>query len=247
MTDETDATQGAPEGDAAAIPAHEASATGTENEAPAEASTEAERDDKPKPKPWFQRRIDELTRARYEAERKVEAMAETVRALRETVAQPEGEDGEKLTKAQVEARAAQLAERMAAEKAFTDECNRIYEAGVKAFNDFDEVIGNFRMLGGLTPAVIEAAAATDMPEKVLYELGNDPEKAERLIKLPPSRLGVELAKIATKLSAPKPSVSKAPAPIKPVDGPGKGEVDPDKMSDREWMEWRNKQVAAKRA
>lgn len=249
MTDtETDATQGGSEEHAAAPPAVEVSDTGAENEATATeaeaAAGEEQTEEKPKQKPWFQRRIDELTRQRYEAERRAEA------ALQLLQGKGEGEEpkpGEKLSEAEVERRALAKAQELAAEQAFNQECNRIYEAGVKAFSDFDDAIQNFRMLGGLTPPMIEAAAATDMPEKVLYELGSNPDEAERIIKMTPTRMGVELAKLAQKLSAPKPAVSKAPPPIKPVDGAGKGEKDPDKMSDAEWMEWRNKQIAARRA
>lgn len=242
MTDETDATQGVPEGDTAATPEIETSATGTETEATTTETTE--QDDKPKQKPWFQRRIDELTRQKYEEARRADALAETIKALREA---QDPQEGEKLTRAEAEALAEKKARQIAAEQAFTDECNRIYEAGVKAFSDFHEAVSNFQMVGGLNPAVIEAAAATGMPEKVLYELGSDPERAEKVLKMTPGRLGVEIAKIAAALEAPKKAVSKAPAPIKPVEGSGTAEKDPDQMSDREWMEWRNKQVAANRA
>lgn len=52
--------------------------------------------------------------------------------------------------------------------------------------------------------------------ELAYHLGKNPDVAERLSKLPPAVAVYELGRVAANLAAPKPEVSKAPPPIKPV-------------------------------
>ena len=90
------------------------------------------------------------------------------------------------------------------------------------------------MLGGLQPAVVEAAMETGEAAKVLYELGKNPDEAARIMALPPTKMAVAVAKIAVKPSS-APAVSKAPPPIKSLNGSGgKVETDPSKMTMDEW-------------
>ena len=67
--------------------------------------------------------------------------------------------------------------------------------------------------------------------------------------LSPRKQAIEMERIATKLAtSPDEPISKAPPPIKPVGGnSGKAEVDPSKMDTKAWMEWRDKDIEAKRA
>ena len=113
---------------------------------------------------------------------------------------------------------------------FNEKANAVYTAGKEAFPDFEEKIGLLRDLGVLSPTnatVAEAAMATGEAHKVLHALGQDTEEAIRIASLPPIQMGVELAKLAQKLNAaaPKPQISSAPAPIRPLGGVAKAEPD----------------------
>jgi hypothetical protein len=57
----------------------------------------------------------------------------------------------------------------------------------------------------------------------------------------------ELGKLEMRLSLPQPkSVSSAPKPISPLSGGGSTRaVDPDQMSDAEWVAWRNQSLGRK--
>jgi len=86
--------------------------------------------------------------------------------------------------------------------------------------------------------------AEDGPE-VQYYLGSNPAEAKRISQLPPPLQLVELGKISAKLAAPAPaepktppvSVSKAPAPIRPLKGGESSPVvkDPSNMSMDEYV------------
>jgi hypothetical protein len=68
--------------------------------------------------------------------------------------------------------------------------------------------------------VLEMVFATDAPEKVLYELGSDPDRAAALIAMPPAKRALEIAKMSVAPPAkPTPApLSNAPRPVTPVDG-----------------------------
>jgi hypothetical protein len=222
-------------------PAKEAEAV-AEGDKPAEPEgekTEPEPDEKPKQTPWFQKRIDDLTREKYEARREAEALREYVSRLSQQ--QPAPQEGEQPRAQQpvgdpVEIAKQQIRQEQAVAE-FNRTCNDIYDVGTKEFSDFGKAIDNFRMLGGLPPALIEAAVEAGDPHKVLYQLGNNPDEAARVLALPPARMGAALAKIVAKAPAPTPkAVSAAPAPIKPVAGAG-GRDDGSLRDDLPMAEW----------
>jgi hypothetical protein len=134
---------------------------------------------------------------------------------------------------------------MAEEAKFTDACNKVYEAGVSAHPDFDEAVRGIGMLTGGQPPRAFLDAVTALPDgaQVYYHLGKNLDEAARIINLPPVRMAVELAKLSGK---PAKSVSRAPAPIQPVNGAARGEPDPDKMPMSEWVRWREEQLRGRR-
>jgi hypothetical protein len=76
-------------------------------------------------------------------------------------------------------------------------------------------------------------------------LARNEDQALKISRMPPARQFSELAKLEARLTVPKQETKRAtsaPPPPKTVGAKSGGPVDPDKMSDREWMEWRNKQV-----
>ena len=229
MSEEIEVTQASPEGETVPeTPATEqAPETGTE-QTPTETEEEAP---KPKHKPWFQERIDQLTREKYERERRAEA-AEA--RLAEVLANPdkaptETPDLDKL----VAERAAELRKT----EQFNAKCDDIYTSGKTDFEDFDDVLGNFKMLGGLTQPLLEAVTQLPDAHKVLHQLGSNMDEAARILSLAPVPMALELAKLSSSPAKSKP-VSKAPPPIKPIDGTPTGEKSPDDMSMEEWIQWR---------
>jgi hypothetical protein len=66
-------------------------------------------------------------------------------------------------------------------------------------------------------------AVTDLPNAaaVYHELAGDLDKMEAVLKMPAHKMGMELARLSDKLAKPAARpVSRAPAPIKPIDKGG---------------------------
>lgn len=240
--------------------------TTTEETKAAEGAAEGD-ESKPKKAPWWQRRIDQLTaeknqeaRGREEIERKargLEAALEAVRAspgkaadgseVKPAAASKTTADGEEMVPV---SKVEQLAAERAAIKQFNDDCNKIYDNGIAEFDDFKGVVvDTFAALGGIPPHMVEAAMETGVPHKVLYEIAQDPDEAQRLMSMTPARMAVALTKIAAKFETAVggKKASNLPKPIKPIGGQTKGEPDPEKMSTDEWMKWRDKKLQDKRS
>lgn len=117
-------------------------------------------------------------------------------------------------KRELDARAAAMAD----QRIFDKRATEIYEKGVTEFDDFKTSLEQMRESGvHLTRELIEAVDDIGDPHKYIRYLAKNLDIAERIAGLPPHRMGVELAKLQTKVSPPKP-VSRAPAPIKPISG-----------------------------
>lgn len=212
------------------------------------------------PKPWVARRIDDLTRQRYDAQRRAEAAEQEANRLRQELARrgarppvtaPASDPPEVPSNNEppVDNRAIeQRAQELIKIREFNERCDVVYRAGKTEHSDFDAVLETFNSLGGLQPHVIEAVLEADQgnAHKILYDLGKDPDTAYRLLnETNPFRLAREVIKLSQKYQAPpKPApLSKAPPP--PSGGvrsgaPAAPEVDPDKMTTAQWMEWRQK-------
>lgn len=241
MADETTiATQGEPEGEAAVTPAETTAPEGTEQTAQPVETPAAPEPEKPKPATpaWAQRRIDELTRKFHEEKRRADALAAG------TQPQPDGQTATRTPETDVEKRAAQLV----AQREFDKQCNTAWEAGTTKYGaDFDSALGTLRTMGVLRPEVVEAALATDHAPDVLHYLGSNPDEADRILSLPPTRMAVELVKVAQTATKPKP-VSAAPAPIKPVGGSRQVSEEPgDDDDDATWMKKREAQIRKRTA
>lgn len=219
-----------------------------EPEAKAEGEGEA-KDTKPKNDDvpdWAKKRFGELTRQRSEADRRAQELEARLAQYEQREQQQPEAEGQPRQPQQPPVDPYVLAEHIADTRAFNQRCDDIYETGSKEFQDFDTALGNFQLLGGLPRHLVEAADATGNPAKVLYELGKNPAEAERLMNLPPVRLGVEMAKRAAAAPAAKP-ISKAPAPISPVDGAARtSDGLTDELDDATWFARRNAQLSGRR-
>lgn len=200
----------------------------------AEQQTEEQKEEAQKKEPWFQKRIGELTREKYEAKRAADDARAEAERLRQAIAQ--GQQGDQNGEADVDALAMRKAEKLVAEQRFNESCNKVYSDGAKEFQDFDKAVGNLQMVG-VSREFLEMATAADAGHKILHHLGNDLDEAARILALPPLKMARELTKLELKLSQPaaKP-VSRAPDPIKPI---GSGRTTDTGLSDDlpidEWM------------
>lgn len=213
----------------------------TENKEAPETVTEqaleekADEPEKPKHKPWFQERIDQLTREKYDERRRVETLEGRLAALEANPDTPK-------PVTDVDSLATEKAERIVQQRQFDDKCNEVYSSGKADFSDFDDTIANFKMLGGLPIPVLEAVNQLPDAHKVLYALGSNMDEAARILNLAPVPMAVALAKLSMSPVKTKP-VSNAPRPISPLDGSTRGgETDPEKMSVDDWMKWREGQL-----
>jgi hypothetical protein len=99
--------------------------------------------------------------------------------------------------------------------------------------------------------------SSDVGPDIAYHLGSNLADARRIAGLHPLLQAKEIGKIEAMLAAqtaetpkaetpaaqpkPKPKlVSSAPAPIKAVGGTETAAPDPEKMSDAQWLQWREK-------
>ena len=147
-----------------------------------------------------------------------------------------------MSEVEINARAQAMAQEIAKTDAFNRACNSIADEGKKEYQDFDAALKNFNMLGGIPTIMLETLTEMPNAHKVLYAVGKDPELAERVIKLPPLKMAMELARLDQTASQPasaKP-LSAAPKPITPIDTGARAAEDIEKMSMQQFVEYRNK-------
>jgi len=237
----TPAEQGTP-----AEQAQQVEATSTEATAErTQESTPETPEDKAKKEPWFQKRIGELTREKYEAKRQAETNAEEARQYREAFARTQqGEQTTQQPAGQVNfSLVQQEAARMVAQGRFDEACNKVHATGISEFPDFDAALSNLQMVG-VNRDFLELVSTGDAGAKLIHHLGSDLDEAARILSMPPVQMARELTRLEIKLgqTTAKP-VSKAPAPITPVNGVSGGSKSPSEMTDAEFAKWRKSQIA----
>lgn len=223
------------------------------------------------PQDWAIKRINELTAKRYEAERKEAAERTRAEAAEKVAAellarqpnpdptnpqQPAAKPG--LTQEDVERLANEKAAQLAAAATFNKACDNVYDAGTKEFKDWDESIKNLALVGALganvSPEFLETAIELKDSHKVLHHLGKHLDEAEKIIKLSPKKMAMELARLEATLNAPAPAavpapLSNAPAPVIPLSGksiPGSLSIDDPNLSTADFMALREKAAQEKR-
>ena len=198
-----------------AAPAEAQPETPAEPEAPAEAQPEtpAEEESDARRLRDLYAKNRQLERARIEAQRELEILRKQREPSKdETIA--------------LEAR--RIADEQSFITNFNNNCEQVAQKGLKEFKDFGEAVSSlWSAVGPIDQNVpfVEAifAAGEADAHKLVRWLGNNPDEAERIAKLPPVQAGVSLAKISEKLKQPtiKP-VSKMPPPVTPLATPGAG-------------------------
>jgi hypothetical protein len=111
--------------------------------------------------------------------------------------------------------------------------------------DFDAVFNNVASIE-FAPMALEAVAQHPKGAEIAYMLGKDVSEAYRIAALPPSQQLMAIGELAAKTNVPKPkAVSSAPPPVKTVSG-GNVTTDPSKMSTSDYIKWRNDQQRQKK-
>lgn len=105
------------------------------------------------------------------------------------------------------------------DKKVADAWTKGEEAFKKEAKDYDEVVGEFveSDLSDLDPTARRAILESDLGQRVLYHLAKNPDEAERIAQLSPTRQVIEIGKLEDKVNPPK-KQSSAPAPVSGVKG-----------------------------
>ena len=110
--------------------------------------------------------------------------------------------------------------------------------------DFDEAFNNVANIE-FAPMALEAVAQHPKGAEIAYMLGKNVSEAYRIAALSPAQQLIEIGVIAAKTNVPKTkAVSTAPAPVKPVSGGASNSAPPTDID--EWMKWRNGQLRQKK-
>lgn len=228
-------------------PESSTSESGQETEGQEQASQSQEGKD---PNGWAIKRIGELTRQRHDAERKADSAASEAaryRALVEQMRQESGVDQgqqqQPLAQQQpqdIEALVEQRATQKAQQEHIQARGKSVATTGETEFPDWGTAVQTLDALG-INDSQVSVLLGMEDAHKVIYTLGKNPEEAVRILSLPPVEQGRALERLALKAAQPAAkAVSKAPAPITPVDSNVSGETDPAKMSMEQWAKWREK-------
>lgn len=197
---------------------------------------EAETDtDEPKKKSGFERRVEKLNRKATEAKLEAEFWKQKALGQNQEQAPPATQnrkpqfadynDIDQFTEALAEWKVDQkLSNYEASQKQKTVEHTYVTrkQEFEKSNPDFAEVLDDVAHVV-FNQAAMSFISESDVGPAIAYELGKNPDEAERIGKLSAVRQIAELAKIEDKLTQKKPVIvkaSKAPAPIKPTTGKG---------------------------
>lgn len=216
----------------------------SENEATSTTEASAENEEGKDPNGWAVKRIGDLTRQRHEAERNATAAkgeAERYRLLVESMQR--GEEPAVTPPGQapdIDELVSRRATEIAQQQHMAERGQSVSKTGAEAYPDFMTAVTTLDALG-ISGDQVQSLLGMDDAHKVIYSLGKNPEEALRILALPPLQQGRELERMALKAGQPAAkAVSKAPAPITPIDGSSKAEKSPENMTTSEYIAWRNK-------
>lgn len=254
MTEETDGTIAGTEGvdapsqvDTAAQPlADDTAAQDTGTDEPGQAD---EPGDPPKRKPWWEKRFDELTAKKYDAEREAaywRGIAEASRGSGQSQQQqtpipdrwedPEGYDRYLIQQA------VSLAKEQTAQELRQQQTFRTYEERENAVRqakpDYDSVVRDPSL--PITPLMAEVIRESDKGPDVAYWLGTNRSEAQRIAGLAPHLQAAALGRIEAGFIAPARAQPRTPPPAPPqtVAGISSGiNKSPDDMSMAEYVAW----------
>jgi len=211
-------------------------------------------------------RIDEVTKARRNAERQLAYWKERALALESEKPTPDPsvtlertlEDFDydvaaftqyvrEETERSIQAKTQE--QQMTAEQQFVLQSHLERESKYSSeVEDYEQVAFNPNL--PVSPLMADIIRRSDMGPQMLYHLGKNPEVSAKISSLPLQLQGVEMGRIAEKISAPKaPNITKTPPPPQTLEGkkaPRKiapDHPDSDELSDAEWLKRENERLA----
>jgi Skp family chaperone for outer membrane proteins len=231
----------------------------TEGEQPkVEADKQEDEDDDSSLPNGVKKRIDKITRQKYEQQaeiNKLKSELETFRAqTAPTLQEPDISKYDnldsyvsavvkyerELEKQTAQSRQAQQTQAQNVAQEWVAKVDKVRSVAP----DFDAVFNNVASIE-FAPMALEAVAQHPKGAEIAYMLGKDISEAYRIAALPPSQQLMAIGELAAKTNVPKPkAVSSAPAPIKPVQGGASNSSPPADID--EWMKWRNDQLRQKK-
>lgn len=231
---------------------------------PAEEETTGDTPAAPKKENKVQKRIDELTREKYEAQRErdyYKGLAEGRQPQEEPKPAPviipglppkptvdQFEDYEQFIEAVADWTAdkkllerehkQQQAQAAESHKTAYDKHQERVNAVATVHPDYDDALESVADV--IFPVTtIESIIESEHSAEVSYFLGKNRAEAERIAKLPPVKQLIEIGKIEAKFEKkeepPPKRITQAPAPITPVNAKQSLAPDPANMSDDEWL------------
>jgi hypothetical protein len=211
---------------------------------------------KEKEKRGAQKRIDRLTREKYELKAKAEYLERILIQQPETRQQQQGLDRSQFD-SEAEYIEAIVEQRLDRERQVADAKNQeqarasiaqtvdsIYAEAEAESDDFDAEEFRKDIASKMSNLMADAIIESDISAKLLVHFNDNPKDVERIAALSIARQAVEIGKLEASLSSTTaPRKSAAPAPISKTLGKGKSEVGlSDNLSADEWMARRNKQL-----
>lgn len=209
----------------------------------------------------LRRRVDNLTRRRYE----LEAIAANARQQQQPNTEGDDDEPVTLTRAELNQRIAEQAKQLAptmreqqaeAERRHTVVNSLAKEWGQEKFDtlsaELDDAFGGLVDRRGAPKPATDAIFEADSPKDVIEYL-TDPDNADEAASLSTMsalQAGRAIARIEQKLDAAKskakPKPSNAPAPIEPARGGGVPNGMPDPSDTKAYIAWANAQEMAQR-
>lgn len=259
-------------------PAPDATATATPDASAAPSPAAVDTSDKsgaPR-KSGEQKRIDELTWHRRNAERRNRALESEVAELRAALQKPQAEqpraaapkkladfdyDEEKFAAYVTETaaeKAAALAEARLRERQERDGKERSHKESAAKFREREAKVRaeleDYEDYAYAAPIddITDLIVAMDEGPRIAYYLGKNPETAARINSLPPNLAALELGRLDERLAnerkqATAKPVSKAPPPPPTIEATEPAvSKDPSEMTDAEFAKWRKRQIAQRR-
>jgi len=228
---------------------------------------EVEEQEAPEPPKGVQKRINDITREKYDAIRRAEAAEKELETERNKAQAPQPastkkptledfdhDDGaylEALTDWKVDNalqdKAKKDAEKVEQQRnkervdAIVDHATNTIGRGRTAYEDWDTAISPVvPLLNQFEMA--ESLMDVESPENVVYYLAKNPEEAEAIARMSSTKRAMALGKIELRLGqTPAKKVSDAPPPVKPVGGKASAAVDISNMSGDEYRAYKLQQ------
>lgn len=113
--------------------------------------------------------------------------------------------------------------------------------GAQKYDDFEDVVYDDSV--PINQHMVEALADSDYAADIAYHLGSNPQEAQRIAQMSPTKAAREIGRLENRFARPQQQSqqTKAPEPPKRIRGGGDTtKKDPEKMTVDEWMEARRK-------